>query len=324
MELVEETDFGAIPPSFWTGRSVASVIFRLTGLSTASVAMYAQSHSLSKLNEYEVVVATTNSQGLSLCFLRAKGHLKARVLFIPMGIVPLYTPTWRRVVYRYLLNQVALAPISRTEADFLKGCLGPEQDIDYLPFGVDLAFWNPSAEDESGGDYVLSIGNDWNRDYATLASVWRPEYPLLRVVTSLPVPPSGGNVEVVASDWRQEILSDEKVRRLFQNSRFVVLPIRQTMQPSGQSACLQAMACGKAVILSDIRGLWDRNAMRDGETCLLTPPGSVEELQKAIEELLGNPQRVAEMGRRARETVEERFNLKVMADAMKSRLATLQ
>jgi len=324
VELVEEPDFGAIPSSLWTGRRVANMIFRLTGLSTASVAIYAQPHSLSKLNEYEVVVATTNSQGLSLSFLRAKGHLKTRVLFIPMGIVPLDTPWWRRLVCRRLLHQVALAPISRDEADFLKGCLDPGQDIDYLPFGVDLAFWNPSVEDESGGDYVLSIGNDWNRDYATLASAWRPEYPLLRVVTSLPVPPSAGNVEVVASDWRQEILSDEEVRRLFQNARFVVLPIRQTMQPSGQSACLRAMACGKAVILSDITGLWDRDAMRDGETCLLTPPGSVKELQKAIEELLGNPQRVAELGRRARETVEERFNLDVMADAMKSRLGALQ
>jgi glycosyltransferase involved in cell wall biosynthesis len=33
------------------------------------------------------------------------------------------------------------------------------------------------------------------------------------------------------------------------------------------------MACGKAVILSDTAGLWDREQMRHGEICYLVRPG---------------------------------------------------
>ena len=225
---------------------------------------------------------------------------------------------------RRLLRRVALAPISRAETDYLGNQLEPSQDIEYLPFGVDLTFWTPAGEDESRGDYVLSIGNDWNRDYALLASAWKPEYPPLKVVTRLPVPTSPGPVEVIAGDWKQKLLSDEEVRILFRGARFIVLPLRQTIQPSGQSACLQAMACGKPVVLSNIAGLWDRRALVDGETCLLTPPGSVEGLQKAVEEFLGDSQRVAKIGRRARQTVENHFSLNVMVDALNSRLKALQ
>jgi len=323
VELVEEDDFGAAPSSWRTGRRITGLIHRLTGLSAPSIAKYAQADVLSRLNAYDVIVATTNSQGMTMAFLRAWGCLRARVLFIPMGVLELNAPLLKRAVCKRLMRHVALAPLAQAEEDYLGRRLGSGIDIKRLPFGVDAQFWTAAEVNKSDGDYVLSIGNDWSRDYATLASAWHPEYPPLKVVTGLPVPPSAGSLEVIAGDWKRQLLSDEKVRDLFRGARFVVLPIRQTVQPSGQSACIQAMACGKAVILSDIAGLWSREIMADGKTCLLTPPGSVEGLQKAVEELLGNPKRVDEMGRYARQAVDDHFNLEIMTKALKLRLETL-
>ena len=130
-------------------------------------------------------------------------------------------------------------------------------------------------------------------------------------------------MEVIAGDWRQRLLSDEAIRDLYQGADFVVLPIRQTIQPSGQSACLQAMACGKAVILSEIAGLWDPQVMSDGKTCLLVAPGSVEALQDAVGSLMANPDRAREIGVNARAAVEKHFNLDIMVDAMRHRITRL-
>jgi glycosyltransferase involved in cell wall biosynthesis len=206
---------------------------------------------------------------------------------------------------------------------FLKDRL-PGIAIDYLPFGVDSRFWRPTgaaAETTPDGPYVLSIGNDRHRDYATLLRAWKPDYPRLKIVTKQQIPTASipANVTVISGDWHQQMLSDEQIRTLMQRALFVVLPILDTIQPSGQSACLQAMACGKVVIISDIQGIWDRDLIRNDENCRLVPPESIAGLQTAIERSLGNAAACARLGTRARQTVERVLNI----DALSARIAHL-
>ena len=137
------------------------------------------------------------------------------------------------------------------------------------------------------------------------------------------MPPSRGALEIIAGDWSRQILSDAEVRDLFRGALFVILPLTDTIQPSGQSACLQAMACGKAVAISDIVGLFDRSALVDGETCVLMPPGSVSGLGERVEGLLGDSARAEAIGRRARAAVEEHFTIDIMAATLKQRLQSL-
>lgn len=322
VDLIEEADFASPPSLRWVTR-LARIVHRVTGLHPQVIARFSRVGILARLNDHEIVVATTNSQGVSLAFLGAVGLFRAKMIFIPMGVLPLDPPRLQVAAYRWVLKNAALAPISRAEVDHLRGFLGGRHDLEYLPFGVDNRFWVPREGERDSDRYVLSVGNDVGRDYATLARAWRPEFPPLKIVTRLPVPASAGRVEVIAGDWRQRLLSDGEIRDLYQGADFVVLPIRQTIQPSGQSACLQAMACGKAVVISDIAGLWDRQAMSDGKTCLLVAPGSVEGLRDAVESLMANPDRAREIGVRARAAVEEHFNLDIMVDAMRRRITRL-
>lgn len=275
---------------------------------------------LAKLNRSAICVATTNTLGVHLALLRRLGRLQAPLLFLPMGVYQSASAMARRVL-RWALATTRLAVISKGELAYLQAEIGirPEQ-MRYLPFGVDQRFWTPAPRTETGqAPYVLSVGNDAQRDYATLVRAWQPQFPQLKIVTRLPVPqPLPTNIEVIAGDWRQQILSDEAMRTLFQQSLFVVLSIRPTPQPSGQSACLQAMACGKAVILSRIQGLWDATLMRDGENCLLPPPATVTALQAAISQLLANPALATQLGQQARTTVCTHLNVDKMADALLS------
>jgi glycosyltransferase involved in cell wall biosynthesis len=73
----------------------------------------------------------------------------------------------------------------------------------------------------------------------------------------------------------------------------------------------EAMASGLPVIVSGIYGIPE--IVEDGVTGRLVPPGEVEPLARAIEELLSDSQMRARMGRAARRRYEEKFTLERMA-----------
>lgn len=60
------------------------------------------------------------------------------------------------------------------------------------------------------------------------------------------------------------------------------------------------MACGKAVIVTDFPGLWNRELLRNGETCIIAGmPGILSGIQDAVERLLGDRQLTIAIGTNA-------------------------
>ena len=82
----------------------------------------------------------------------------------------------------------------------------------------------------------------------------------------------------------------------------VVIPLKNSPQPSGQSVCLQAMACGKVVILTRTDGLWSNETMRDSENVKFVPPGDKKALMDAIKQLVRDSWQRNKVGNSARET----------------------
>jgi glycosyltransferase involved in cell wall biosynthesis len=71
---------------------------------------------------------------------------------------------------------------------------------------------------------------------------------------------------------------------------------------------LEAMACGRPVIASDVAALG--SAVVHEQTGLLTPPGSPESLAAAIELLANRRSMLAKMGTRARALVEHEYDVR--------------
>jgi glycogen synthase len=71
-------------------------------------------------------------------------------------------------------------------------------------------------------------------------------------------------------------------------------------------ACLEAMACGVAVVASRCGGFPEM--IRDGESGLLAAPGDAKALAAAMTRLLLEPDLGARLGGNARETAEQRFD----------------
>ncbi len=290
-------------------RGFNALIYRLAGI--PALAAWRLATSRRRLGGADLVFVTTNTFGIGLALLKRFGLLRAKVLFLAMGLVEPHTPRRWRLVFRWVLRDVAVLALAEQDARLLTEVL--RRQVAYVPFGVDKTFWTPAPDAVDGG-YILSIGNDRHRDFATLVAAWRPEFPLLKIVTHLPVETAAANVEVIRGDWHSQALSDAEIRELMRLARFVVLPIRNTVQPSGQSAALQAMACGKAVLVTDYPGLWNREVMRDGETCiLLGAPGDGVAISHTVARVLAAPEALERIGAAARRVIEDRLNTEVMA-----------
>ena len=319
----EEFGFGEIVGPSW--RILNQIFFVTCGVPLGVLLSMMRRSVLRRLNDFDIVVVTTTTFGVCLGLLRRLGLLRAKVFFIAMGLVEQSTPKRIVVLYRWIFgNDTVVSALSNADADWLSAQLNKK--ISHIPFGVDSSFWYPqsSITPLKSEEYILSIGNDLNRDYRTLINCWKPEYPQLRIVTRLDITSPPDNVVVLKGDWHKRVLSDEDVRSLMRNSLFVVIPIRQTIQPSGQSACLQAMACGKAVIITDFPGLWNRELLRNGNTCIIAgPPGGVKELQLAVERLLADVSLPITIGINARRVIESSLGVGNMTEAIATELDRL-
>jgi len=198
VDIIEEMDLAGGIGSAWLERAASAMIHGLFGLNANSTARFMSGPTLERLNRYEVVVATTNAQGLGLAAARALGRLQPRILLLSTGVLPVDAPARHIAVFRRLVKDLSLAPMSRGEEQGLRSQLGPLQDLDYIPFGVDETFWTPAAAVAGGEDYVLSIGNDPQRDYGTLAAAWQPDFPWLKIVTRQGVSASDGDIEIIS------------------------------------------------------------------------------------------------------------------------------
>jgi len=264
---------------------------------------------LRALRRADAILATIDAVGLPVAWLKRVGLIKAKVLYISQGLSdrfenmearsPLYRGLWRtccRLIAsadRILVLGVGAVQPTRDVFD-----LGDDR-VHCTPFGIDARFWCPGTpECHSGqpGD-ILSVGSDPARDYDTLLRAIGRER--LLVVTRLSLPPNlmGDHVETGTR------YTDLELRDLYRQARFVVCPLHDVAQPSGQSATLQAMACGRAVILSRIRGLWEPEYLVHMENCYLVTPGDVDEMRQAIIYLTEHPEEAERLGRNARETV---------------------
>lgn len=257
---------------------------------------------LGRLRDREVVVAASTSHANALGWWQAWGRVPARLVGIHCGHVnyPIEGARRQATVAAMARQRVVLFADSERE-ETIRSCGVSASQVHANAYGIDVDFWTPGTAPV--GDYILSVGNDGRRDYDTLVAAvagtpWRT-----RILTRRPLPDLPAHVENLRGSWHAPTVTDEELRELYRGALAVIVPLEDSIQPSGQSVALQAMACGRPVILSRTRGLWTGGDMIDGSDLLLVEPGSAAALRAAMESLLLNPERREAIGRNARQAV---------------------
>jgi glycosyltransferase involved in cell wall biosynthesis len=270
---------------------------------------------LPSLRDADVVVGTTTATAVALAAWRRARRLRTPLVGIVAGLLNRPWGRARRATTLPVLRSMHAMLYGPGEAP---GLLALDSRlvgrVHVNPFGVDTAFWSPGGTPAGG---VLGIGNDGHRDWETLVRAAPAIEAEIRILTGHPRPASlPGNVRWEPADWHRSLLSDAEVREAFRATAAAVVPVKDVPQPSGQSVTLQASACGRPVVLTRTRGLWDPDGLRDGENVLLVPPGDPDALADAVGRVLSDPELAAGIGRSARRSVEDGASVERYAERL--------
>lgn len=203
----------------------------------------------------------------------------------------------RRDLYRWLYQAAdAVVVFSSNQVDTLVDLLDiPRERIHAVHFGVDLDELVSVEPTDSGT--VVAIGRDLGRDWTTLnrAAVgtgWEVDLMTRRQqVNTSALPPE---VRFLEPAGRGDYL------RVLARASVVVLPTEVREYPTGQTVLLEAMALGKACVVTDTPAM--RGYVTHGVDAVLVPAHDPTALRSAVSDLLADPARRGELGRAARAT----------------------
>lgn len=178
-----------------------------------------------------------------------------------------------------------------------------------IKFGVDTDFWKPLNNFSFESNYIFSIGQDPGRDFQTLLKVNTNKK--IHIHTSLIKPKNDERFKITNGSYHKykESLTDIEVRNLYQKSFVVIVPLKNVYQPSGYSVTLQALSCGKPVILTLTKGLWAPKLFKNNENCILVNPYKKEDIENAINFLEKNKDIYEKICTNARSTALKYFSL---------------
>lgn len=242
----------------------------------------------------------------TVCFAR-KRHLSflvfARImkLFgvrIKLYLFGFYIQSWAfSKVKKYLISKlftenVGILVISKSDQDFLKE-LSPKADIRYYPY---CQVPRKDVDNVVLGDYVFAGGHT-NRDYDTVLKCAQemPEIKFILVwsqYTRVKVD-KPANVKVYVNIEGKEFYD------LLAKSRLVVIPLLRKGHSAGQTVALAAMQYAKTVIYSNFENV--SQYFDEGVTGIEYVSGDALSLSKCIKGVVGNEDKLLEIGKLAQE-----------------------
>ncbi|GIU93820.1 MAG: hypothetical protein KatS3mg012_0277 [Gaiellaceae bacterium] len=280
--------------------------------------------SLGAIRRADVVFSTVDTVGIPLVLLSRVGLVRTPVVYAAIGLperIERLRGAGARRLYRGAYRRLrTIIAYGAGEVDALRAWLGEQgPEVVLVPFGVDSRSFRPDPTIRPDVD-VVSVGADPRRDLALLAAV-----AARRPVWTFHVVASAENVaQLVGAPGNVRIERDvplSVVRDRLLGGRVVALPVRENTYSGATTVLLQAMALAKPVVVSETAALARGYHLRDGVNCRLVPPGDPNALERAIAELLADPDAAATLGRRARETVEEHLGWERYAQRLVDRIA---
>jgi glycosyltransferase involved in cell wall biosynthesis len=197
----------------------------------------------------------------------------------------------------------------------------PAGMLAFIHYHADTHFWKPL--EAPGERLVLAAGRE-HRDYLTLARATTGLDAEVFIADGSAHNPKARYAPATGfpSNLTSTFADYVTLRELYSRAQVVVVPLLPNDFQAGVTTLLEAMAMGKAVIVSETSG--QRDVVQDGVTGLTVPPSDPRRLRSAIEFLLDHPHERAELGRNARRAVERSHSLELYARNLARHLEEIQ
>lgn len=220
-----------------------------------------------------------------------------------------------KAIYRMTLHRPNCRVIFENEGDldYFVGRKLVKREKSYLiaGVGVDIEQFTMRPEPPGAPVVVFPARMLWDKGVGVLVEAARMLQSRQKVRVVLVGMPDPGNPtsvdEAMLRRWEQEKIIEywgwqDDMTAVFQQSHIVTLP---SMYEGVPTALLEAAACGKPLVATDIPGC--RAIVKDGITGLLVPVNDPGSLAGALEKLILDPELRKQMGTAGRKLVEEKF-----------------
>ncbi|MBF89545.1 MAG: hypothetical protein CMG75_07740 [Candidatus Marinimicrobia bacterium] len=260
-----------------------------------------------QINRADEIFCVNDAISLSILFWKALGKMKKkkiRCIIMSLQEREKYFKL-RKIIIRFisfLFRQADTLITLSNEAknNFSKKYYIGSTNVETCYFGIDTLFWTPSDSIEKD-DYILSVGNDMNRDFNTLIKAL-PKTQKLKIVTKRNLDINKKKIDII-NNW----VSDNELKGFYQKAKIVIIPsINVENESPGLSCSLQALSCKSPLIIPKIPTLSE--LFRDNIDCLFYEPENSEDLMEKIETLNRDETKRKNLSKNGYNTVIQKYN----------------
>tara|TARA_B100001765_G_scaffold145305_2_gene92501 strand:- start:33 stop:1223 length:1191 start_codon:yes stop_codon:yes gene_type:complete len=303
---------------------------------------------LNTLNQYDVIVAGSDSIAFGLSHFIAQDAIRPRVfgvlnaLLFTQAIIRSEPLTARirdisrdlyyrfifgryrkrRQIYRQLLETTSGTIYGDRSGYEMARRMFPEFDkkIHLVAACVDTEFWRPSltaAQRDTASGTILFMGNDRGRDFELVLQIARhlPHFRFVFVTDRIQPEQVSANVTLKQGDWKRNLISDVEIRQIVQDSAIVIVPFKPGEPRTLTTVTMQAMACGKPALVTKTSALWWPTFI-DRQNVWFVHSGKLSEWCESIERLMRDSVVRQRIGINARRLVERQNNLTVLGSKL--------
>ncbi len=182
-----------------------------------------------------------------------------------------------------------------------------------FPFSIDTEFWNDLQHHKAEiNDNILFVGNDGNRNpelfLEIVDNLKEINFTAITNIENL-LNAKRPNLRVINGSFGSSNLSDTELKQYYLSSKLVILPLRESSQPSGQSVTLQALSCGTQVIISDTEGFWDRDNFKNNNNIYFVKENNYKSWSNKINQVLSDEKNLKITQKHGQELVFNMYTL---------------
>ena len=214
-------------------------------------------------------------------------------------------------IYLFLKNINYLIFLSEGEFDFASNKFKKyNHKFFFMPFAVDLDVWE--KENNTKKEHILFVGNDGNRDYSLAESISHifSDEAFIYVSEEINKKNVSAKSTILKGSWGRPAINDLELRNLYRSAKLTIIPLKESLQPSGQSVALQSIACGTPVLITKTQGFWDDRNFQDSKNIFFIEENNIQLWSDKIDTILNtNKENIDKIILNGIKTIKENYDV---------------